>query len=336
MAAAAAAIEARGLTKGFGSGIVAVSALDLRVERGEVYGLIGRNGAGKTTTLRLLMGLLKAESGEARILGVDLWSAPRSHRQRVAYVSQGLPTPGWMTLEDLCRYTSHFHERWDGALAAELARRWELDADRPIVRLSGGQQRLAALLAAIAARPDVLILDEPAAGLDPIARSSLNECLIETLMRGEGCTVLLSTHLIGDLERLATRVGIMDRGRILLEGEVDEWQRTLRRVQVVFEGGVPECFAIPGALRTEVMGPVVTAVARIADEGQLAPVRGIGGARVFVFPLTLEEVFLELFRQPTVVGGGFGQPGVRVADEHNDRVGSGSSTTVAPALRVSD
>ena len=137
--------------------------------------------------------------------------------------------------------------------------------------------------------------------------------------------------------RLATRVGIMDRGRILVEGEVDDWQRTLRRVQVVFEEpGPPDGFSIPGALRSESMGPVVTAIARVPGDEHLAAIRMLPGARVFVFPLTLEEVFLELFRQKTAGSNDHGQPGVRVAGELIDRVGSGSLATVAPDVRVRD
>src|SRR5262245_32487956 len=110
-------IYADDLCKTFRSGVVAVSGLDLRVNTGAVYGLIGRNGAGKTTTLRLLMGLLRPDRGEARILGADLWSAPRPHRRRVAYASQGQPVPEWMSLNELCRYSRHFHTSWDDNLA---------------------------------------------------------------------------------------------------------------------------------------------------------------------------------------------------------------------------
>ena len=182
-------------------------------------------------------------------------------------------------------------------MAKDLAHRWELVWNRPIRQLSGGQQRLAALLVALSARPQVLLLDEPAGGLDPVARRSLNECLVEALMRGEGCTVLLSTHLIGDLERLATYVGIMDRGRLFVSGEVEEWQRTLRRVQVVFaESKPPREFSIPGALATQTLGPVVTSIARVVDDNQLQNIRMIPGTRVNVFPVTLEELFVDLFR----------------------------------------
>jgi ABC-2 type transport system ATP-binding protein len=234
------------------------------------------------------------------VLGQSLWDAPREHRQRVAYVSQGQQVPDWMSLTDLGRYTAHFYEAWDDALLKDHARRWDLPMKVPIARLSGGNQRLAALALAMASRPEVLLLDEPAAGLDPIARRELNSCLIDVLLRGEGCTILLSTHLLGDLERLATQVGIMDHGRVVAEGAVEDWQRTMRRVQVVFaEDSAPSGFAIPGALKSQTLGPVVTALARVTDDAQLAGVRRLPGVRVNVFPLTLEELFVDWFREST-------------------------------------
>lgn len=318
-----AAIQCRQMGKSFRPGSVAVTGFDLNIRVGEVYGLIGRNGAGKTTALKLMMGLLRADSGESTILGENMWQASRQHRQRVGYVSQGQHAPDWMSLMDLSRYASHFYRRWDQNLLREHARRWELPMNLAINKLSGGNQRLASLSLALATRPEVLLLDEPAAGLDPIARRELNHCLIDALLRVEGCTILLSTHLLGDLERLATRAGIMDRGRVVAEGSVEEWQRTMRRVQVVFPGSdIPADFEIPGALRTHRLGPVVTSLARIVDDQQLLGVRALPGVRVNVFPLTLEELFVDWFRVASEPSAGestqnLGQPGLSVIWKQN-------------------
>jgi ABC-2 type transport system ATP-binding protein len=331
-------VEASNLTKAYGRDVVAVSALDLRIERGAVYGLIGRNGAGKTTTLRLLMGLLRPDAGSARLLGHDFWHASPEIRQRVAYVSQGHLAPDWMTFDDLCRYSGHFYDRWDQDFARDLARRWDLPWKRPLGKLSGGNQRLASLAAALAARPEILLLDEPAAGLDPIARRALLVCLTEVLGDGitDGATILLSTHLLSDLERLASHVGIMDRGRLVAEGTVEDWQRTMRRVQVVFEESAPpRDFAIPGALRSQTLGPVVTALARVDHDSQLDGLRQIPGARLFVFTLSLEELFVEFFDRPVPAAGGqegakSGQSGSGASSMPDKRVGQGVDAAAAP------
>jgi ABC-2 type transport system ATP-binding protein len=136
----AVAIEARGLTKTFSEGIVAVKDLDLSVKRGAVYGLIGRNGSGKTTALRLLLGLLLPDQGTTRILGQDFWHAPRSVRERAAYISQTQRLPGGMSLEDMCRCHKRFNQRWDQDYARELANKWGLPWKRRIVGLSNGEQ----------------------------------------------------------------------------------------------------------------------------------------------------------------------------------------------------
>ena len=151
-------------------------------------------------------------------------------------------------------------------------------------------------MVALAARPEVLLLDEPAAGLDPVARRWLLTGLVEALNRGDGCTVLFSTHLVGDLERVAEYVGMMDRGRVVTSARLEELLLTVRRVQVVFaQDSPPPDFRLPGALFSRAAGPVVTAIVRLAADSQLDPVRALPGVRVNVFPLSLEEIFIELF-----------------------------------------
>ena len=290
------AIEARGLTKRFAKDVLAVDGLDLSVERGTVYGMIGRNGAGKTTTLRLLMGLLRPTAGSARILGTDPWAADSGARGRAAYVSQGQRLHDWMTPADLCRYLSHFYEAWDTPYARNLAKRFGIPWERQVGLLSGGDQRKVAVLLAFAARPAVAILDEPAGGLDPIARRALLDAIVDLLASSDGCTIFLSTHLIADLERLAETIGIMDRGRLAMSSRVDELQGRMRRVQVVFDAGTPPPgFSIPGAVRSHSAGSVVTAVARIEEESQIESLRRTPGARVEFFPMGLEEIYVELF-----------------------------------------
>lgn len=288
-------IEVRDLSKTFSGGVVALQGLDLAVERGAVYGLIGRNGAGKTTTIRILLGLLRANRGRARVLGTDMLRASPEERARVAYVSQDQQLHGWMTLGELCYYVSHFYRTWDAAYARDLARRFDLPWDRQVGLLSGGERRRVAIALAFAARPEVLLLDEPAAGLDPIARRELVDEIIDALGRGDGMTVLLSTHIISDLERVAEVVGIMERGHMVREARIDDLQTRSKRVQVIFPEAPPEGFTIPGAVSSRADGPVVSAVVEMLSETQLDGIRALPGVRVNVFPLGLEEIFIELF-----------------------------------------
>jgi ABC-2 type transport system ATP-binding protein len=291
-----AVIEARGLTRTFSGGIVAVKDLDLAVERGAVYGMIGRNGAGKTTALRLLLGLLQPDQGEARILGQDFWQAPHSVRERAAYVSQTQRLPGGMSPEDLCRCQQRVNQRWDQDHARALAKRWELPWKRPVGSLSDGEQRKTALLIAFAGRPEVLVLDEPAAGFDPVARRELVDQILEAITQGDGCTVLLSTHIIGDLERMADHIGILDRGRLALSSRLEDLLNGTKRVQVIFDAGeAPAHFAVPGALRVERRGAVLNAIVRWTGDQELEVLRASTRARVQVFPISLEEMFMELF-----------------------------------------
>jgi len=290
------AIEARDLSKTFGGGVVAVNGLDLAVPAGTVYGLIGRNGAGKTTLLRLLMGLLRPNRGTARLLGMNLWTASHRQRARVAYVPQAQQLHAWMTVEELCRYVGYFYPRWDEPCARRLAGRFGLPWRTQVGLLSGGEQRKVSVLLAFAARPEVLLLDEPAAGLDPIARRELIDEVIGILASGEGVTVLLSTHIITDLERIAEIVGIMDRGRIVRQAALADLQSRTKRVQVIFDAaGPPAGFVIPGAVRSRTEGAVVTAVVQVSSDTQLDALRQTQGVRVNEFPLGLEEIFIELF-----------------------------------------
>ena len=290
------AIEARALTRTFGSKVVAVNALDLAVPRGSVYGLIGRNGAGKTTLIRLLMGLLRPHGGTARLLAADFWTAGRRQRSRVAYVPQAQQLHAWMTLEELSRYAGCFYETWDAPYAKRLAERFGLDRHQQVGLMSGGEQRKAAVVLAFAARPEVLLLDEPAAGLDPIARRELLDEIVEILSAGDGTTILLSTHIISDLERLAETIGFMDHGRIVRQEPLTDLQGRMRRVQVIFGGeGPPAGFAVPGAIRSRAEGAVLTAIVNLASDDQLDPIRRLPGVRVQEFPLGLEDIFIELF-----------------------------------------
>ncbi len=285
------AFYAKSLTKTYGSRKV-VDEVTLQLPRGSVLGLLGRNGAGKTTLLRLAMGLLRPDSGKVELLGAEYISASAAHRERVAYVSQQQRLPEEMTPLELLDYMSGFYARWDADLARRGLERFGLDPKRPIGRFSGGEQRKLAVAAALAARPDLLLLDEPAAGLDPISRRDLLDALIELLGAVEGCTLILSTHLLADLERLADRIAVMKEGRLTLNDSLEEIQRRFRSVQLLFDREPGPDFVVPGLIQSQKNGLVWNCLLECPDERLLDQLRSLSGLQVIPNELSLEELFV--------------------------------------------
>ena len=291
------AIQTSGLSKSFDGDNVAVDRLDLEIQRGAFYGLLGRNGAGKTTLMRLLMGLYQPSRGDSAVLGQTMAKASPEHRARVAYVSQSHALHPRLSAEELAYFVSHFYPSWDGDFAQQLMRRFDLPGQIAWSKLSGGEQRKVGIVLALAARPEVLILDEPAAGLDPVSRRELMSELIDLLLEVDGSTILLSTHILSDLERPADTIGILDHGRLLLSAPMESLQSGARRVQAVFEGNVPAALAqVPGPWRTQIDGRVLTAWIDLDsqdDHPYLQQLRQ-AGATVDAYPVDLEDLFIGL------------------------------------------
>lgn len=213
------AVQAHDLEKRFGSKAV-LSGLQLSIDEGSVYGLLGRNGAGKTTLITTLVGLMRPDRGEAQVLGVDLRTSVAGRRQ-VAYVPETDLLPGWAAIRDLIRLEKSCRDDWeDEALGRWLAREG-LTPGRLVHTLSKGQRKRLEIELAAAARPLVFLLDEPFAGLDPVSRSEAMKSLLSWLAES-GATVLLSSHDLGDLERLCDRIGVLANGRVELEVALDD------------------------------------------------------------------------------------------------------------------
>lgn len=222
-------LEANGLKKSFGRFEV-LRGLDLCVARGDVYGFLGRNGAGKTTAIRTLMGILKSDRGHISFFGEPAAHGPtRSQKQRIGYVSQTQHFYGWMTAERLGQFVRSFYPTWNQRLYQELLRVFDIPAKKRTQALSDGTRTKLALALALAHNPELLILDEPTAGLDPAARREFLEIVAhETQTRH--CTTILSSHIVDDIERLANRVGILDQGRLLFEGDLSDLRRIVRAI----------------------------------------------------------------------------------------------------------
>jgi ABC-2 type transport system ATP-binding protein len=212
------------LTRCFGA-TTALASVSLSVSRGTVHGLVGANGAGKTTLIRHILGLLRAKSGSVRVFGHDPVADPVAVLSRIGYLSEENDLPDWMRVDELIRYSRAFHPSWDDAYADELRQRFALDGSAKIRNLSKGQKARAGLLIALAYRPELLVLDEPSSGLDPIVRRDILGAVIRTIA-DEGRTVLFSSHLLEEVEQVADSVTIISGGKIALSASLREMKES--------------------------------------------------------------------------------------------------------------
>src|SRR5829696_2625129 len=238
-------IELHRVTRRFGDK-TALDDVSLTIPRGGVFGLIGGNGAGKTTLIKHVLGMLRAQSGTVRVFGLDPVENPVGTLGRIGYLSEDRDLPDWMNVGELMRYTQAFFPTWDEAFAEELRGMFDLDPQAKIRTLSRGQRARAGLLAALAHRPELLVLDEPSSGLDPVVRRDILGAIIRTIA-DEGRTVLFSSHLLDEVERVADQVTIIHHGRLILTSSMDEIKETHRRVTLRFGSPVERPPALVGA-----------------------------------------------------------------------------------------
>jgi ABC-2 type transport system ATP-binding protein len=225
-------INVSDLTHRFGAK-TALASVSLSLPRGAVYGLVGANGAGKTTLIKHILGLLRAESGSVRVFGLDPVAEPVGVLSRIGYLSEEHDLPGWMRVGELLRYSRAFHPAWDDAYAEELRQTFALDASAKIKDLSKGQKARAGLLVALAYRPELLMLDEPSSGLDPIVRRDILGAVMRTIA-GEGRTVLFSSHLLDEVEQVADHVTMISQGKIALSAPLSAIKESYRTLDEAF------------------------------------------------------------------------------------------------------
>jgi ABC-2 type transport system ATP-binding protein len=289
-AASEALVEIRGLTRRFGAK-VALDNVNLTLPAGSVLGLVGENGAGKTTLIRHVLGLLRAQSGTVRVFGRDPVSDPVGVLSRIGYLSEEGELPEWMRVHELMRYAQAFYPTWDEAYAEELHGQFGLDPAARIKNLSKGQRARAGLLVALAYRPDLLLLDEPSSGLDPIVRRDILGAIIRTIA-DEGRTVLFSSHLLGEVERVSDRVAMIKTGKILFCDELDEIKETHRRMTLRFAAPRAAPPPLEGALAWDGAGREWTAVCS-GPAGRLeAAVAVLGAEIVHQSSPSLDEIFV--------------------------------------------
>lgn len=220
--------------------------LSLAFERGSVTAILGRNGVGKSTLLRVLVGYLPPNAGSSRVLGLDPWKRGPDVRRQVGYVPDRLELPRWMRVEDHFRFLEPFYPTWDRAEERRLAAQLDLDPKAKVKDLSKGGREKHLLVAALAHRPSLLLLDEPFSGLDPVVRQEVLGAVLGHL-REEGRTILVVTHSLLDVERLADRIVLLDEGTVRLDGDADDLRRRVRRVAVTLADGTPATWAPPGS-----------------------------------------------------------------------------------------
>ena len=242
-------VEVRGLTRRFRRK-VALDNVDLTVRPGVVFGLVGENGAGKTTLIKHLLGLLKPASGTARVFGLDPVADPVGVLSRIGYLSEDRDLPNWMRVDELMRYTQAFYPGWDEAFAEDLRQTFDLDPDAKVRQLSRGERAKAGLLIALAYRPELLLLDEPSSGLDPVVRRDILGAIIRTVA-DEGRTVFFSSHLLDEVERVSDVLAMIHKGKVVLSAPLEEIKASHHRLTLRFSEPQLRPPDLPGALNWE-------------------------------------------------------------------------------------
>ena len=287
-------IETDELWKNYGH-VEAVRGLSLQVPLGSICGFLGRNGAGKTTTIKVLLGMARPTSGHARVFGLaaDAQDASVEIRRRTGFVSDDKDLYDYMDVEEMIRFTAAFFPRWRADLEQRYLRRFELPADRKVKALSRGMRTKLALLLALCRGAELLILDEPTSGLDPAMTEEVLQALVSHVA-SEEMTVFFSSHQIAEVDQIADRVAIIDRGRAVVTGALDDLRENFRRIQFVFDGDAPEpAFRAPGVERVRRKGRVLTVLSSAGAERIVDEARALNPVSVDVVPVTLKEIFLE-------------------------------------------
>ena len=289
-------IETHGLTRHYGN-VEAVRDLNLSVEHRHITGFLGRNGAGKSTTIKMLLGMIRPTAGTGRVLGYDIADPAQSLaiRRRIAYVGEDKGLYGYMTVAELIRFTRSFYPDWQPEIAARLLRTYQLPPGRKVKAISKGMRTKLALLLALARRPELIILDEPTEGLDPVSIEELLQTLRE--VRDAGTSVFFSSHQLDEVERIAGRVLMIDRGQLVMNTLLDDLLNNYRNVIVEAAPQNPmPTFDLVGVERTRVKGRQTRVLASSNVDGIVAHARALD-AIVQVTPVNLRDVFLDIVRE---------------------------------------
>lgn len=272
-----------------------VDHLSFSVNPGSIYGFLGRNGSGKTTTLRMLAGLIKPHAGEVRIMGRDPFTIGAEERQWLGYMSEKPMIPAYSKVRSILKLGRELYPAWDSTVADALLAKYNLSPKKRFMTLSQGNQRLLSFITAIAPRPKVLLLDEPAANLDVVARREILDDILE-LIRDCGCTVLFSTHILSDVERVADEIGILANGNLRVSETLDSLKDSIRQVRFFnFRNGAPGD-DIPESFRAVRSNGELTLTLRINSLTTPETLAQRWSCQQETRALNLEDIFVELSR----------------------------------------
>lgn len=285
------ALDITGLRKCFGTQTV-LDHLDWRVGSGRVIGLLGRNGAGKSTLIRCALGLTPADEGAMLLYGDTVGRLRPETLARVGYVPQSFDLFPWMKVSQYLRFHAAFYARWDQSMVDGLLGRWEVDGNKKIGELSQGQRQKLAIIRAIAPDPDLLLLDEPVASLDPQTRRLFLDELLK-LTRKPGKTVVFSTHITTDLERADAEIALLKGGRIQFSCDLPTLKQRVRRV-ILLDARPPADFRHPGIVHQTLDDDTASWIVDGLPDAAVAELAGRFGARFETAPLSLEDIFIEL------------------------------------------
>lgn len=283
-------IETQGLRKSFGK-VEVLRGVDLAIPRGEVTGLLGTNGAGKSTLIRCLLGLLRPTGGTSALLGRSSWDLADAEKSRLGYVAQEVQLFASFCVRDMVGYTAAFYSRWDANLVRELLERWELPESKSCGVLSAGERQKLGIVLALGHRPELLILDEPAASLDPQARRLFLESVLQLAADGER-TILFSTHITSDIERAASHLAILQGGVVRLHSDLDGLKDRVKRLRITGGSGRLKAEDVPGVLKWSEQGGVVQVTTDRYSPDLPQRLHEQRGVEVLVEDLNLENVFL--------------------------------------------
>jgi ABC-2 type transport system ATP-binding protein len=289
-------IETSGLTKHYGK-VEAVRDLSLVVERQSITGFLGRNGAGKSTTIKMLLGMIRPTAGTGRVLGYDIAIPAQSLeiRRRIAYVGEDKGLYGYMTVAELIRFTRSFYKDWQPQIEAGLIKAYQLPLGRQIKAISKGMRTKLALLLALARRPQLLILDEPSEGLDPVSIEELLQALQEA--RSAGVSIFFSSHQLSEVERIADRVLMIDRGQLVMNTMLSDLMNNYRHITVELPERCPvPTFGLAGVERVSVVARQARLLASSNVEDIVAYARSLD-AIVQVAPVNLRDAFLDFTKE---------------------------------------